>query len=181
MLYAGVIKDVLSPSDHIWFQERFQEAAIKRYGRLQATCNEAIAPGAVLLPSMCPFPRSSSQASVQWPCILCVHGPCALDLACSCMKVSVALCADKNHWRPAENVTRNRRAPTAEGPRHMPAHKGGPLTDTALASDHAVSPYAPHYVSAQMRSAPPGVAPILSHKWTRVMLFRGVDCCHWPC
>lgn len=40
-----VLKDVLSPSDHIWFQERFQEAAIKRYGRLQAACNEAVSSG----------------------------------------------------------------------------------------------------------------------------------------
>ena len=44
---AEVLKDVLSPSDHIWFQERFQEAAIKRYGRLQAACNEAVGSGAV--------------------------------------------------------------------------------------------------------------------------------------
>ena len=42
---AEVLKDVLSPSDHIWFQERFQEAAIKRYGRLQAACNEAVGSG----------------------------------------------------------------------------------------------------------------------------------------
>lgn len=42
---AEVLKDVLSPSDHIWFQERFQEAAIKRYGRLQAACNEAVNAG----------------------------------------------------------------------------------------------------------------------------------------
>ena len=44
---AEVLKDVLSPSDHIWFQERFQEAAIKRYGRLQAACNEAVGSGTV--------------------------------------------------------------------------------------------------------------------------------------
>ena len=43
-----MLKDVLSPSDHIWFQERFQEAAIKRYGRLQAACNDAIGSGAAL-------------------------------------------------------------------------------------------------------------------------------------
>ena len=44
---AGVLKDVLNPSDHIWFQERFQEAAVKRYGRLQAACNEAVGSGAL--------------------------------------------------------------------------------------------------------------------------------------
>ena len=48
MVCAEVLKDVLSPSDHIWFQERFQEAAIKRYGRLQAACNEAVNSGASL-------------------------------------------------------------------------------------------------------------------------------------
>ena len=48
---AGVLKDVLGPSDHVWFQERFQEAAIKRYGRLQSACNEAVGAGA---PLTCP-------------------------------------------------------------------------------------------------------------------------------
>ncbi|CAK0784807.1 hypothetical protein CVIRNUC_008011 [Coccomyxa viridis] len=37
-----VLKDVLSPTDPVWFQDRFQEAAIKRYGRLQAACNDAV-------------------------------------------------------------------------------------------------------------------------------------------
>ena len=44
--HPGVLKDVLSPGDHIWFQERFQEAATKRYGRLQAACNDVIGSGA---------------------------------------------------------------------------------------------------------------------------------------
>lgn len=56
---AEVLKDVLSPSDHIWFQERFQEAAIKRYGCLQAACNEAVGSGLItallLLVMMCLF------------------------------------------------------------------------------------------------------------------------------
>ena len=57
---AGVLKDALNPSDHIWFQERFQEAAVKRYGRLQAACNEAVGSGAV------PFPPLHR-------CKLCAH------------------------------------------------------------------------------------------------------------
>ena len=43
---AEVLKEVLSPSDSAWFQERFQEAAIKRYGRLQASCKDAVGTGA---------------------------------------------------------------------------------------------------------------------------------------
>ena len=40
----------------------------------------------------------------------------------------------------ADNVRRNRRTTTtAEAPRAMPAHRGGPLGDIAPANDHGVS------------------------------------------
>ena len=37
---------MLKPADHIWFAERFQVAAVKRYGRLDAACSEEIMAGA---------------------------------------------------------------------------------------------------------------------------------------
>jgi hypothetical protein len=43
---AGTVSDVLQPSEVGWFTERFQLAAVKRYGRLQAACTEQIYSGA---------------------------------------------------------------------------------------------------------------------------------------
>ena len=46
---AGTLKDALKPADHAWFAERFQVAAVKRYGRLDAACSEEILAGAHFL------------------------------------------------------------------------------------------------------------------------------------
>lgn len=50
MYCAGTVSDALQPSEAGWFTERFQIAAVKRYGRLQQACTEQIYSGAPHFP-----------------------------------------------------------------------------------------------------------------------------------
>ena len=51
---------------------------------------------------------------------------------CCIVGLTMSVCAE-------DNLRRNRRTSTAEGPRGMPAHKAGPLADKTPASDQPVS------------------------------------------
>jgi hypothetical protein len=78
---AGTLKDALKPADHIWFAERFQVAAVKRYGRLDAACSEEVLAGAracsrrliwLLNHMLCPYLTAPFLAPIL---VLCPHFP----------------------------------------------------------------------------------------------------------